>query len=192
MLLRKGVSEVVCQRELKISENRLTNGFLENEKNRMKFESYISNPTQEKLDELNIAFKKHYFKIKCLSYFSKVLSFEAKHYDKKRSLVSNRFQTILDAPVSGEDNITLKDSIKDDVTTETEIRDGNWENEINHEHIRNSLKELTNRQKESIRYYFFEGMKDREIASLWGTSKQSVSKTKQTALRKIRGELQVG
>lgn len=174
------------------SQNPLSNAFIKSEEGDELVRAYLSKPSKENLDRLNEAFKAHYLKIKTFSYFSKTIGFEAKHFDKKRRKIADRFLLILDAPIDGEESMTMKDVIVDPIQNTSDIPSETWEDNITNEDIRNAIKDLTERQKEVIKYSFFQDMKDREIANKLGISQQAVSKTRRAALEKLRRELCIG
>jgi RNA polymerase sigma factor (sigma-70 family) len=171
---------------LETVQNRLFNAFIRSEKGEQLLKMYLSQPSNENLERLDEAFKIYYLKIKTFSYFSKTISFEAKHFDKKRRKIADRFLVILDSPIDEEENITMKDMIADYSQYVSNISLENWEDNITNEVIRNSIKVLTKRQKEVIKYSFFQNMRDKEIADKLGISQQAVSKTKKLALNKLR------
>lgn len=172
-------------------KNRLYKEFLNGNEGEFLLREYLKEKTEENLNKLDEAFKIHYLKVRAISYFTKIFEFEAKHYDKKTNLLSNRFSAILDAPIPGQMELTLKDSIQDRNNTNN-INVSSLEEMIENERVSTAVRKLTERQREAIHSYFFQGMKEIEIAMSWGTSKQSVSKAKRTALKKLKGELAVG
>jgi RNA polymerase sigma factor (sigma-70 family) len=182
---------VLKSKVFKSVENPLVKGFVENSFGKKLLNDYFQNPSAENEDKLNDGFKSHYLRIKALSYFGKTLTFEAKHFDKRRRKIAERYAALLDAPI-GEDDMTMKDNIQDATQNTSEIRTENWEEEITNKYIQMGLEDLTERQKEAIKFSFFEGMRDKEIAEKLGISPQSVSKTKLAALKKLKGVMNVG
>ncbi|QPA31255.1 sigma-70 family RNA polymerase sigma factor [Thermaerobacillus caldiproteolyticus] len=173
-------------------QNPLSDSFVKSEEGNELVRAYLSRPSKENLDRINEAFKSYCLKIKTFSYFSKTMGFEAKHFDKKRRKIADRFLLILDAPIDGEESITMKDVIADPTQNTLDIPLETWEDNITNEDIRNAIKDLTERQKEVIKYSFFQDMKDREITNKLGISQQAVSKTRKAALDKLRRELSNG
>lgn len=171
-------------------DNPLSRGFLESKKGLDAFEEYLGNPTREHLDKLDDAFKSHYMIVKCLSYFSKSLEYEAKHYDKRRRRREHRYSLILDAPLSGDEKMTMKDAMPGTVHDPSDIKGESWEDDIADRDMLSALRHLTDRQQEVIQYSFFYELKDKDIAARMGITPQAVSKTRRTALKKLRKELE--
>ena len=186
----EGCEELSEKNILEGIKNPLSKGFLKSKKGIVVFNEYQCAPSEENLDKLNKAFKYYYMTVRYLSYFSKTLGYEAKHYDKKRRTVEDRFSLVLDAPIA--EDLTMKDAITDNTQDTSEIQSEIWEDTIISETIKQAIKLLTERQKEVINYSFFREMKDKEIAKKIGISPQSVSQTKQAALKKLRRELNIG
>lgn len=171
------------------SINPMIQGFLESDEQREAFIRYSEIPSEANLEKLNDAFKRHYVTIQSIAYFSKILTYEAKHFDIERRKRIERYPVILDAPTDGEEG-TMKDLLVDE--NEIILDKANWEEDIEDEELYSLLTKLTDRQRETIRYSFFERMKDVEIARSTGVSPQAVSKTKREALRKMRRAMKIG
>ena len=62
--------------------NKLVESFLQDPLHRDLYAKYLQNPTKENVQEIEEKFKLHVMKIKLLSYFSKVLFYEAQRFDK--------------------------------------------------------------------------------------------------------------
>lgn len=157
-------------------KNPLLRNFLKQQDNLKVYEAYLERNSAELKEILNQRFKKFYYKIRIISYFSKLIDFESINFDKKNRERNQKFNLILDKPSESGD--TLVEQIEDQTIREN--------NKIEDIIPLTALKSLTNRQKLVLELWFYANLNDTEIGNLLGVSQQSISKTKQTALQKLR------
>ncbi|MEK5071726.1 hypothetical protein [Sporosarcina sp. FSL K6-1508] len=74
-----------------IETDYVLNNFLSIEENAETYRSYMENPTNGTIEELDKQFKNHFYKIRCISYFIKMIHFESKHFDIKERKYRNDF-----------------------------------------------------------------------------------------------------
>lgn len=166
--------------------NRLITTFLEDEKHQKLYSDYLQNPSQINKDLIEDHFKIHVTKIKVISYFSRVLYFEAQRFDKKIRYDLSKGALILDNEEI-KDEIQYNDSsytIQEDL--ELILENANIENIIDDEKLFNILSNLNEKNKTLLDLLFIKGMNESEVASHLGISHQAVNKRKNSILKSIR------
>lgn len=166
--------------------NRLITTFLEDEKHQKLYSDYLQNPSQKNKDLIEDHFKIHVTKIKVISYFSRVLYFEAQRFDKKIRYDLSKGALILDNEEIT-DEIQYNDSsdtIQEDL--ELILENANIENLIDDEKLFNILSNLNEKNKTLLDLLFIKGMNESEVASHLGISHQAVNKRKNSILKSIR------
>ncbi|WP_232713360.1 sigma-70 family RNA polymerase sigma factor [Bacillus xiapuensis] len=138
--------------------------------------------------QLDTRFKSFYFKVKTISYLSKLIHFEAIHFDQKIRQNHERFSLILDKNVEGSE-IRLIDLIEDN--SQEELSMNQLEDYITDEKVYSAVSSLTNKQKRILYLMFVKDKKEKEISSILGISQQAVSKQKKAAIKKIRERLDI-
>lgn len=169
-------------------KNPLIIGFLSIDSNRQLYNEYLLSNSIELEEKINKRFYIYCYKARLVSYFSKTIYYEAINYDKKIRKFSENTLLILDKPIS-DGNSCLIEQIKDDSINKYSLESNNIEDYINDSRLLNAVKILTERQKQILYLAYIKDLKDTEISKLLLVSQQSISKTKKTALRRIRGEL---
>jgi RNA polymerase sigma factor (sigma-70 family) len=169
-------------------KEQLIQKFLSDKSNKELYQQYLKDPTKEVRELLDWRFKKFYFRIRTLSYFSKMLHFESKNFDKKERSYQVRFPLILDDSINDEGNVKVADLIQD--TNYKEMINGDkLEDYIEDSSVYRSVQNLTDKQKEILYLVYVKNMQDTEVARLLGVSQQSVTKTKNKAIQKVRRDL---
>lgn len=163
-----------------IIKNPLLVNFLNQDNNAFLFEKYKESNSPELEYILNQNFYQFYYKIRVLSYFSKIIDFEAKRYDKKLRDHNKKFSLLLDKP-SDDNNREGSNKWKQDNSTS-----GPLPLTIEDIFSIDIMNELTHKQKKILTMVYMRDLKDTEIAKLLGVSQQSITKTKKTALDKLR------
>lgn len=87
--------------------NKLIDSFLSNPETNEFYKNYLLFPTEENKEIIEERFKIHAKKIKILTYFSKVLFFEAQRFDKKLRSESTKSPLIVDNENVSEDTLFL-------------------------------------------------------------------------------------
>lgn len=157
--------------------------FLKCPTNRSLLDEYKNSHSEEIKILIDLKFKKFYQNFRILSYLIKVLHYESKHFDQKMRAYRDRNQLTLESnfdifPIYQEkafaDAIGPSEDIVDHITSEN---------------LFNSLRKLTDRQKEILSLVFVKEMTDKEIAQQLGITQQAVSKTRRNVIKYIRKEL---
>jgi RNA polymerase sigma factor (sigma-70 family) len=177
----------------KKEHNLLFTEFLSLQENVELFVSYKKDPTIQKREALDQAFKQFYKKVRAISYLSKVIHFESKRFDKQLRKDRERNLLILDKP-SNEEETTIKDLLADE-SSENHFNELNFERIEDYIHnpvISKSIKNLTSSQKRILFLAFIRNLKDIEIAKKLCISQQAVTKTKNKALMKVRRDCSAG
>ncbi|MEZ7172620.1 sigma-70 family RNA polymerase sigma factor [Sporosarcina sp. OR05] len=176
-------------------ENKLIESFLSEKEHEGIHKDYINEPSKENKDKLEKAFKQYYKIVRAISYFEKVIRFESKHIDRRLRTHNQRYQLILDkqVDVDNESNvIDLLVSKNNENNIHEETNSTHLEDHIHDYRILNSLKNLTERQKQILYLSFVQDLMDKEISKELNISPQAVSKSKNKALSKVRRYLDVG
>lgn len=164
-------------------ENRLIHSFLEDPEHREMYENYLQNPNETNKKLVEEKFKLHVMKIKVISYFSKVLFFEAQRFDKK--LRANAAHTLPLLDDDSEDEIatnTLLNSPIEIVVGHTSVIEDFLENE----HLFNLVSNLNDKNKELLYLLYIKELDEDQVAVRLGVTKQAVNKRKNNLLKKLR------
>lgn len=165
--------------------NRLIESFLENPKMEELYKDYLINPVESKKIYIEECFKLHVKKIKILSYFSKVLLFEAQRFDRKLRNISSTSPLILD----NEDSILLElitsQHYHDSFDTLLE-KPEQLEILFEDKHLFNIISNFNSKDKELLYLLYVKEMNESEVAKHLGVTKQAVNKRKNSILKKIK------
>lgn len=175
-------------------QNRLLQTFLTDEKINNLYISYLEQPSAYKKEMIEKLFQIHVRKIQLLSYFSKVLYYESQKYDKKIRHMNSVNQLILDKNVN-EGEGTVLDLIEgeqslDELEFSTPVSSYDLELVFEDKHLYEIVSSLSPRQKDVLHLLFVEGLTESEAAQRLGVTKQSINKTKNQTLKKIKQNYQ--
>lgn len=165
--------------------NRIIASFLEDSEHQKLYSDYLQNPSQAKKDLIEEQFKIFFTKIKIISYFSRVLYFEAQRFDKKLRDISNQASLILDNDDMNEEILFNEESMIQE-TFENFFNDSNIEDFIDDEKLFNIVSNLSENNKTLLNLLFIKGLDEKEISIHLGVSQQAVNKRKKNLLNKIR------
>ncbi|MBD7983776.1 sigma-70 family RNA polymerase sigma factor [Sporosarcina sp. Sa2YVA2] len=162
--------------------DRILESFMSIAENKDVYKIYMKNPTQENKERLDHHFKKHFYIIRCISYFIKLIHFESRHFDQKQRKRDKIYQLSLDQEnESGQRNIEL--------ITDHEIKEypGEKLEQVISDPILYSLfLSLTDRQRMLLNRIYVDNLKDTEVAVILGITQQAVTKAKKNAISKLR------
>ncbi|MDX8046527.1 sigma-70 family RNA polymerase sigma factor [Gracilibacillus sp. S3-1-1] len=173
-------------------ENKVVRSFLEKKENLVLLMNVLCNPSKENEDELDRAFKYFYFNIRFTSYISSALYFNAINFDKKYKKIRDRFPLTMDNLVGDENGETFKEMIKDDnseIKIDVFLKSENIIDYLEDSLLSESVKRLTDRQKEILYLAYVKQLTDTEIGIVLHKSQQAVSKTHKKALKTINNSL---
>ncbi|MCM3759151.1 sigma-70 family RNA polymerase sigma factor [Sporosarcina aquimarina] len=170
-------------------QNRLLQTFLEDEDVNNFYLNYLKHPNKYKKDKIEELFQIHVRKIQLLTYFSKILNFEAKRYDRNIKQLYYDAPLILDKSThegcSGIDLVRENHSVYElDISIPTSSY--NLAAVCEDKRLYKIISKLSTRQKEILYLLYIEGLTEYEIAQKLVISKQSVNKTKNQTLKKIK------
>lgn len=160
-----------------------------NEKYRTLYLDFLHNNSEKSLKILNEEFYSYLFKIYLTSYIRKSITLTAYKLMKKYNLQKYREQLSLNVIKEGyeEENINL--IADNDINFEEEIIRNqevvNFNEVFSDERLTMAIDTLTKRQKHILYMRFVREIEEDEIARILNISKQSINKTKNTAIKKI-------
>ncbi|MBC9721087.1 MAG: sigma-70 family RNA polymerase sigma factor [Lactobacillus sp.] len=166
-------------------EDKILKDFLNLNENKLLYRAYLENPNIENKKELDSRFRKHFYLVRCISYFLKIIHFESKHFDKKQRKRNEKFQLILDKQTE-EDNKII-DLVPDNKTPEYLAL--NLEDLVENQDLYYAIQNLNNKQKLLLNLIFIEGLKDTEIAEMFNITQQAVTKMKKNVINKLKKKL---
>jgi len=171
-------------------QNRLLQDFLTDEKINNFYINYLERPSTYKKEMLEKLFQIHVRKMQLLSYFSKVLHFESQKYDKKIRHMNSVNQLILDKNVNDGEGMVL-DLVEgeqpfDELEFLTPVSSYDLEFVFEDKHLYEIVSNLSPKQKNVLHLLFVDGLTEIEAAQRLDVTKQSINKTKNQALKKIK------
>lgn len=170
--------------------NPITKGFLEDPTHLFALVQYLCSPSVEIKRYLEDTFKRYYFRIRFTKYLASLIRFCDIDYHRKRHLTEERNPLIFDSPVDDDGDVNLGEllhnlsaSIEDDIYT----RDPEFfQQSFYDDNLYFAFKQLTDKQKFVITISYSSSALDTDIAEMLQISQQSISKTRQSALKKMR------
>lgn len=178
--------------------NPVMKAFLNNNEHLSIFATAICFPSKINKGNLNGKFKQFYLKLRLTKYLSTLLHYDSINFDKKKREQADRFPLLLDQPVNyvGEELTPLVDIIPSEgVVKEGELiflKSNSLEEHLTDIRLFEAMKVLTDRQKRILELSYIEQMSDRRISNELKVSQQSISKTRNKALLRIKEHLQGG
>lgn len=165
--------------------------FLKVNENKHFLVNFIKNPSDQNRKILDNAFKKHYRKIKIITYVSKLIHFFSIDYDKK--IVKYKRRNTLTLDDTQETNIKSR-KIEGNSTEADEINKNFFENEhimhsITDEKLLYLLKALSPKQLDIIDLKYRLCYSNKEIAKIMGLSQQTVSYNLRAAIKALKKAL---
>ncbi|OGO77001.1 MAG: hypothetical protein A2Y23_03210 [Clostridiales bacterium GWB2_37_7] len=125
-----------------------------------------------------------------LAYILKSLRMCRNDYYRKLKKQADRELLILDKPIEYDEDILVIDTLVSDKNS-NDCETDSLEEITSNSELLEVLKELTNTQKKIIYYIYVKNFTIKETADLLGLSRQSVYKTYNLALSKIKKKLGV-
>lgn len=147
---------------------------------------YINQPSQEKKEKIEFLFQKHMKNIQLISYFSKVLKYEAQHFDQKTRHSKQTQIPICDIEY-GEN--AIKTTYNENFHFEQNINDfQKLENIFEDERISKIISNLTEKKKKILFLIYVKELKESEVAKMLNISKQAVNKLKKRTIEEIKNK----
>lgn len=160
--------------------NKLIEGFLEDKNNLLLYQTYLKNPTDNNKQKVEQAFRTHAMKVKFLSYFSKVLFFEAQRFDKKIRT------THLLPLLSKDEDKNISINIHPIYTEDENNKSFKLEDCFEDERLYNIISALSDNNKKILYWLYIKELDEAEVAEKLGVTKQAVNKRKNNLLNKIK------
>lgn len=167
--------------------NPIIKDFLSNKENYQLLKQSICNPTYQNKERLDQAFRGFYFNIRFTAYISSTLYFHAINLDKKIRKLNYCFPIILDQPVKEDSEMPLKEMAI--YHEDFELKSDNILDYITDINIFEAVKRLTPNQRHILHLVYIKGWTDSEVGEYLKKSQQTVSKSRNKALKRIRRDL---
>ncbi|MDA1477758.1 sigma-70 family RNA polymerase sigma factor [Bacillus changyiensis] len=165
--------------------------FLKKKENFSLLKDVINNPTYENKEELDQAFRNHYYNVKVINYVSKLIHFYSIDYDKRISADKKRTPIYFEATENPE---KLYFNLQSDHKTENIFEETQTalEEMITNQSLYHALQTLNKTQKKVIELIYLNELRNKEIANILNLSEQMVSYYHRTALRKLKSKINLG
>ncbi|MBE9916355.1 sigma-70 family RNA polymerase sigma factor [Paenibacillus donghaensis] len=177
------------EKNKKILRNPVVRGFFENQGNMELLARQLTSPTPEASQMFEAAFRRYFFRIRFTKYLSSLIKFCDIDYHRKRTLQEQRHPLVLDRPVDdGESTLgEFMYSISTVLEEDTFLSDpAKFQYSFDNEALFHAFNRLTDKQKLIITLAYSTCAMDKEIADLLHISQQAITKTRLTALRKMK------
>ncbi|WP_146551837.1 sigma-70 family RNA polymerase sigma factor [Rummeliibacillus sp. SL167] len=169
--------------------NPIIKDFLSKKANYQLLKQSICDPTCQNKEQLDQAFRGFYFNIRFTAYISSTLYFHAINLDKKIRKLNYQFPIMLDQPVKEDSDMSLKDMTI--YHEDFELKSDNILDYITDSKIYEAVKRLTPNQRHILYLVYIKGWTDSEVGKHLKKSQQAVSKSRNKALKRIRGDLNI-
>ncbi|HHW39331.1 MAG TPA: sigma-70 family RNA polymerase sigma factor [Bacillales bacterium] len=183
-----------CRKFLKFTEenqeflnNPLIKNFLSIDENFHLFKQSICHPTIENQKLLDKKFNAFYFYIRFTTYLSSTIYYHALNFDKKSRQTNYRFPVILDQPVGSDSETSHKELVR--YHENFDIESANILDYIIDTNLYRALQNITTNQRQILYLVYIKGFTDTEVSILLKKSQQTVTKSRNNALQKIRRQM---
>lgn len=166
---------------MEIMENKLISTFLNQLDNHELYTNYQENNLTSTKEQLDERFQIFYLRYRLISYLIKVLHFESKHFDRKLREYNRRYQL-------STNDYDLEQILYDLPSTEDRNNDAHLDiqDHLTDKDLFYSVSRLTDRQKKILTLTYVQQMTDTEAAKHLGVSQQTISKTRNGVINKLR------
>lgn len=165
----------------------IVKSFLSDNTHHTLLENALEFPSKKNIELLDNAFKIHFSEIKLIKLISSTIYYYSIDFDKRIRKERSRYPLIVDKPTNDNNEILFKDLIVSDFNIDSYLEmNNNLENLLEDEQLINALAKLTKKQKFILNAYYNLELKDVEIAKIMGVTQQSISKSRNRALEKLR------
>lgn len=167
--------------------NPIVDNFLSIKENKEKFVNAICNPSRQTHEELDLAFKEFYFRIRFTSYVSTTIHFHGINLDKKIRQSARQFPLQLDQPLKENPELSPKDLLE--YHENYSIASNDILEYISNQKLYQLVQKLTINQREILYLAYVKGLKDSEIGIHKNKSQQAVFRSRKLALKKIKSNM---
>ncbi len=166
--------------------NRIIDAFFSNPDHVRLYLHYWFCPSQENKNHLDKAFKKCLAKIRIIAYFIKIIDYEAKRFDRKLRMIQSKVPVHLDNLEIEESTMNLYEQ---KVEPTASYVNESLEELIEYFPLYEAIKKRTVKQKRVLFLAYIRNISDSEIAKSLMISRQAVAKMRNSAIQKIRRDL---
>lgn len=191
-------NEIRCFLEFKLNhpnlfKNNILKKFFESSYHIALFGRLICNPSPELEDELDLAFRKFLFCFRFKKYLFSLIKYANIDYHRKRRKYEQRYPLTFDAPV-GEDEAQCFGDYLLSLARQADVDDptfdpNHFQSRLENPELYAIFSELTYKQRVVITLSYSACIMDTEISTLLKVSQQAITKTRHTALKKMRSSL---
>ena len=174
--------------------NPILQSFLAENEHSDLYMQYNTNTEEHTKQLINEKFTTYYTKTRAITYFSKTIYFSARHFDKKERQWNQRHLLYLDHQEMDSNSnrnsssVSMKEQLIDDTATSLfdERLYERLEDYVENPQLFHALLTLTKRQLQILSLTFIHNMSDTEISKQLRVSQQAITKSKNSALKKVR------
>lgn len=175
-------------------KNPLLNAFLEDIEHLELYKQFCKSPSEGLKQLIDERFVQFYIRIRAIAYFSKIIYFTARHFDRERRKYEKRYVLTLDSTShdgsgSKSEGIgTLKEMIVDESASIRfqEHLSHELDQYFQHPILYKAIRSLNKRQQQILYWAYIMNISDTEISKKLKVTQQAVSKSKNNALAKVR------
>ncbi|MFC0211387.1 hypothetical protein ACFFK0_02805 [Paenibacillus chartarius] len=193
---RTAVMSYVKQNEV-IFQNPVIQGFFHVKGHLALLAQVLLDPSEENCSQLESTFSRYFFRVRFTKYLCSLIRFCNIDIQRKRTRDENRLLLVFDKPLDEEGDATFGELMH--CISNSVIRDSPLLNDpylfhesIEDESLYDAFTRLTDKQKLVITLSYSLCQLDTEIANLLCVSQQAITKTRKTALIKMRQRLAKG
>ena len=190
---KQALSKYIAQNQA-LFMNPVIRGFFESPEHVSLLCQYILFHTTENRSQLERAFRRYFFQIRFTKYLGSLIRFCDIDYHRKRTREEQRNQLVFDTPVDESGDATLGEliySISHALEDEFPVDNpASFQQLIMDESLFLAFNQLTDKQKLVITFAYSSCALDTEIATLFRISQQAITKTRLSALKKMRNYIE--
>ncbi|CAM3036853.1 sigma-70 family RNA polymerase sigma factor [Paenibacillus sediminis] len=181
---------IYWEKNKKVLCNPVIRGFFEDKANVLLLARHLVNPSKEASSKLEGAFLRYFFRVRFTKYLCSLIRYCDIDYHRKRTRDELRYPLVFDA-LMGDGESTIGEILYSTaIEEEIPISDPKtFQQSFNDDSLFYAFNRLTDKQKLIITLAYSTSAIDNEIARLLHISQQAITKTRQTALKKMRNNI---
>ncbi|WP_058300705.1 sigma-70 family RNA polymerase sigma factor [Gorillibacterium timonense] len=176
-------------------DNSLISAFFDNDENAVLLGRAMGHPTPENRKELDRAFQRFFFGVRFTKYLGSMIRYSDIDYHRRRKKYESRNRLIFDSPLGEDSEMSMGDYLLTKLPESPGCSASGspeaFQAELDNPDLCEAFSKLTDRQKLVVTLSYSARERDTEIASRLNVSQQAVTKTRITALNKMRRGLQI-
>lgn len=175
---------------IQATQHPVVQGFCSHSINAVLLRKYADDPSKDNLDKLNHAFKIYLFALRFSKYLKSLITKGRIDYIRRVKKHEEREPVIYDKPLSAEDETVIGEMLVavyhgDDLPQVTVVPEV-FQEQLNNEWLYDGFSSLSSRRKYVITLAYSASVRDSEIARLLHVTQQAVSKTRASAIQKLK------